>query len=95
MCKRLDLSKIDNTGGVAEYDLICRCYGANGKLWPRISMRVLKTDLHRDGGHTISMSYKEHPNAWWGSGFGLPTELMPELADMLNEAHEIIMSNKK
>jgi len=40
------------------------------------------------GGLRISISKKEKPGGWWGDNFDLPPELLPEMAEMLNEAYE-------
>ncbi len=86
MWKRLDESKLRNTGGSDRLDIVRRCYGENGKMFPRIAISVLKGSSSE--GVMISKSIKRKPGAWWDEYFDFPIELLPEMANMLNEAYE-------
>lgn len=105
MWKRLNESRLKNLGngspedGFVDFDIMRRAYGPDGKIWPRIVISVTKGFgcLRDESPEYIRISYsiKRNNKAWWSSDVDLPVELLPEMADILNEAYEKLRDIKK
>jgi len=79
--------RIDNTHRLINKggDLgVSRVYGLDGKLWPRIVIRISITDLYGDEGFQITSSRKEKPAAWWGKCV-IPLELRDDVIEMISD----------
>jgi len=59
-----------------------RIYGLDGKLWPRIVVRISSTDLYGDEGFQVSSSRKDKGGAWWAN-CAIPPELRDDVIEML------------
>lgn len=73
---------------VPDPHIIARREYTTGLNWPKLVI-TLYSDVHEPYRVKIGCSQKENSNEWW-SDCAIPTELMRELAEMLQEAKSFV-----